>query len=412
MVTPAEGETLSNLYQLGQVIGTGGMGVVFRARQLNVSRDVAVKIMHSHLSKDETAIRRFQNEVRIISQLRHPNTLRLYDCQLDDGGHLFIVTELLSGRPLSEEIQRNGALDVARVIRVIDSVCRSLSEAHAAGIVHRDLKPENIFIDRVGTEDVVKVLDFGVAKLLEARDAVTQPGAICGTPEYMAPEQIKAEPVDHRADIYALGAVAHEMLTGLPPFRGDHSFDVFHLQLSEPPPRIERPIPPALRALVHAMLEKDPEKRPQSVEEIRLLLPDPDKTSDTTALIEITIDHEATERAPIPAQAPRAARRLLLGACLAAAIAIVTLGWLAADEPPPPEAPVEIAEPPRAIEPQRQVVEPEQKPAAPPRFTEEKRGVEPSRAKPKLKKKPRVKKRDRVEKPAGNRWDKPQDVDL
>lgn len=271
------GATLADQYRILEVIGEGGMGVVFRARQLNVNRDVAVKVLHRRLASDHRAVAQFENEAKIISQLRHPNTLRLYDCLRTPDGEFLIVTELLTGAPLAKILASKGRLATDLACRIIDGVLGSLAEAHAAGIVHRDLKPENVFIDRVRTEDIVKVLDFGIARITEGVECLTLPGRINGTPIYMAPEQIRGERADHRTDLYALGIMFYEMLAGTPPFTEESIPKLLeqHLDLAPEPLRSKAPklgVTAELERLILQLLEKDRAKRPQSVDELRLRL--------------------------------------------------------------------------------------------------------------------------------------------
>lgn len=268
------GQTLADQYRLLEIIGAGGFGVVFRARQLKVERDVAVKILHPQMATDAVAVQRFENEARIVSQLRHPNTLRLHDTGRAPNGLLFIVTELLSGRPLSDVLASSGRLPLDRSVFIIDAICGSLAEAHAAGIVHRDLKPENVYIDRVGSDDVVKVLDFGIAKILECDARITRPGSLSGTPHYMSPELASGGTVDGRADVYALGIMLYQMLSGELPFPGTSLVEVLKGHLFEPPPSLsvkhpELLVPVELDALIQRMLEKSPDQRPRSVDEVR-----------------------------------------------------------------------------------------------------------------------------------------------
>jgi serine/threonine protein kinase len=272
------GTILGGQYQIEDVIGEGGIGIVYRARQLTVGRHVAIKVLRKQYANDDLAVRRFENEATAISRLRHPNTLRLYDCQRTPDGDLYIVTELLTGSPLSDVLKRELRLPIHRAVRTLDEVCRSLAEAHAAGIVHRDLKPPNIFLDRIGNEDVVKVLDFGIAKILQTSSTITRAGAVPGTPHYMSPEHATASRIDHRADIYSLGVILFQMVAGVPPFEGTAVIDILQKHITDPPPSLKSivpdvDVPPELERLVHWMLAKSPDERPQSVDEIRNHLP-------------------------------------------------------------------------------------------------------------------------------------------
>jgi serine/threonine protein kinase len=267
------GEVLDNRYEVLERIGEGGMGVVFKARQLGVDRLVAIKVLHAELTSRDTLVKRFENEARAVSQLRHPNTIRLYDWQRGDDGHVFIVTELLTGVPLARVLADERRLEAERALRIIDAICRSLSEAHSAGIIHRDLKPENVFIDHIGNDDVIKVLDFGLAKF-EGGQVATLPGRVSGTPLYMSPEQISGKPCDGRTDVYALGVVLYEMLTGATPFAAQSAVLIFEGHMYNAPPTFaerapDLTVPPELEALVREMLAKNPDERPQNVEEVR-----------------------------------------------------------------------------------------------------------------------------------------------
>jgi serine/threonine protein kinase len=263
---PLIGHVLNRQFEILSLIGTGGMGAVYRARQLSVNREVAVKVLRLDRDHGENAAIRFENESKIVSRLRHPNTLRLFDCQRTEDGRLFLVTELLAGAPLSR-VMRAEALSIDRIVKILEQICGSLSEAHRVGIVHRDIKPQNIFIDRVGAEDVVKVLDFGIAKLAGS-DSLTGSGVI-GTAHYMAPEQASGADVDARADIYSLGTMVYLMLDGRLPFHGSTPVSVLYQHIHNEPPPLGANVPPALAELVMAMLAKDPDRRPQSMDDVR-----------------------------------------------------------------------------------------------------------------------------------------------
>ncbi len=267
------GAVLDGRYQILEVLAEGGFGKVYVARQLNIDRKVAIKVMRREARASEDLVLRFEAEAKIISELRHPNTLKLFDYGKTDEGTLYLVTELLSGRPLSA-LLAEGPLQEAAALEILREVCLSLDEAHAQGIVHRDLKPANIFLEKVGGQEVVKVLDFGVAKV-NPNEALASPGTpntvagtIVGTPAYMSPEAVDARPIGAKSDLYSLGVVAYECLTGRLPFVGSpiaqiagHGFD-----------RPKRPSTlagaPALdrrvEDLVMRLLEKDPDARAAS----------------------------------------------------------------------------------------------------------------------------------------------------
>jgi serine/threonine-protein kinase len=269
------GTNILGRFQVQSKIGEGGMGAVYRAVQTSMDRPVAIKILLRNLVKDDRFVQRFQNEALAVSRLAHPNTVRVIDFGQVDDATLFIAMELLDGQPLQRVMRRHGALPARRTMRVLTQVCRSLAEAHSKGIIHRDLKPDNLFISDVDdSHDFVKVLDFGVAKLVDDKSAgsLTQTHMLLGTPKYMAPEQAMSRGVDARSDLYSLGVIAYEMLTGASPFRGE-AMAVLYKQVNEPPPPMREiasdvVVPPELEQFVYRMLEKDPDLRPQSASEV------------------------------------------------------------------------------------------------------------------------------------------------
>jgi eukaryotic-like serine/threonine-protein kinase len=254
-------------YELLEVIGCGGSAIVYRAYQRSADRPVAVKILR------ENGLPRFEREARIIGKLRHPNTIRLYDVGRTEDGDLYLVTELLHGRSLADVLSE-GAFTPARAIEVVKQIAGSLSEAHRVGIIHRDIKPANVFLDRIGDDDVVKVLDFGIARELTSA-AVSRSDLMLGSPVYMAPEQVSGTSFDHRADIYALGVLLHHLLSGRPPFGAATAQEMLamHLTQQAPPIWVDRAnlssVHIALERLVVSMLEKSPDARPQSMAEVR-----------------------------------------------------------------------------------------------------------------------------------------------
>lgn len=268
------GTVLNGRYRLQEKIGEGGMGAVYRGMQEPIGRAVAVKVLQQELASDKTAVRRFFNEARVVSRLRHPNTVTLYDFgQSEETEHLFIVMEFLSGTPLGGLIDAKD-LDLPGILEIVDQICQSLEEAHEKGIIHRDLKPDNVFIDRVGTRNIVKVLDFGLAKVPDSAEHLTRTGTVFGTPAYMSPEQAQGNPMNHLSDIYALGIILFELLAGEPPFTGESIMQVALKQVTEQPPNIVdmtrfRPLPLGVSAVVMDMLEKDQTRRPPSIQDIR-----------------------------------------------------------------------------------------------------------------------------------------------
>ena len=236
------GRTLPGGYRVSHLIGVGGMGRVYCAEQVALGRTVAVKVVHPHLAGDELAAARFLNEARAASRLSHPNTVAVFDFGRTAEGQPYIVMEYLRGRDLGRVAQSEGPLPLRRVADVMRQTLAALEEAHALGIVHRDLKPDNIVLEPLRSGlDFVKVVDFGLAKILESEavtpgSVLTRPGLVCGTPEYMSPEQGRGDPLDGRADLYSLAVVLFELLTGRIPFLGESATKMLLLHLDEPPP--------------------------------------------------------------------------------------------------------------------------------------------------------------------------------
>ncbi len=264
------GTVVGHRFEIVSRIGAGGMGVVYKARQLGMDRWVAVKVLLKELAHDNKVVKRFKIEALAASRLTHPNTIRIYDFGQTEDANLYIAMEFLEGQSLHQALRREGPMPARRVLHILKQIAASLSEAHSKGIVHRDLKPDNIFLTTVdGDPDFVKVLDFGVAKLREAdrrQGTLTQAGVIFGTPRYMAPEQCRSLSVDHRADLYALGVIAYEALTGVPPFDAESPLAILiqHVQESPRPLAAVRPdveVPEEVERLVMRCLEKSPERR-------------------------------------------------------------------------------------------------------------------------------------------------------
>jgi serine/threonine-protein kinase len=219
------------------------MGRVYRAEQQALGRTVAVKIIHNHLLNDESASARFITEARAASQLNHPNSVGIIDFGNTEDGLLYLVMEYLRGRDLARVLHESGLLEIPRVVDVIRQVLAALDEAHELGIIHRDLKPENIILEpRRGGGDYVKVVDFGLAKI-QAQRSMTRPGIVCGTPDYMAPEQGRGDPLDGRSDLYAVGVILFFLLTGRLPFEGDSPTQVVLMHLTMPTPASRTPAP-------------------------------------------------------------------------------------------------------------------------------------------------------------------------
>lgn len=272
------GQTIGGRFEVLSKLGAGGMGAVYRARQQGMDRDVAIKVLLEEMARSETVTRRFTIEALAVSRLKHPNTIQIFDFGKTDNGNLYIAMELLEGSTLHDLLKGSPRLPIRRALRIIAGVAGSLSEAHGKEIIHRDLKPENIFLTRVGKdEDFVKVLDFGVAKLRDGagdgKGTLTKAGSIFGTPRYMSPEQASARPVDARSDLYSLGVILYEMVSGRPPFIEETPL---HLLLAHahktPPPLCEAcpdlALPREVDALITRLLEKLPQSRVQTAAEL------------------------------------------------------------------------------------------------------------------------------------------------
>jgi serine/threonine-protein kinase len=272
---PLIGRTVGGAYLLQELIGVGGMGRVYRAEQNMLGRTVAVKVIHPHLLGDDQTVARFYNEARAASRLNHPNSVSIIDFGRTEDGILYLVMEHLAGKDLAHILAEEGPLPFGRICALLRNVVSALGEAHALGVVHRDLKPENVIVRRVrrGAEQV-KVVDFGLAHIVgPGGTSITTPGLVCGTPDYMAPEQGRGENVDGRGDLYAAGVVLFEMLTDRLPFEADTPTKVVfkHIHDPIPDPRVVAPhraIPDDLAEICIKALQKKPEARYQSADEL------------------------------------------------------------------------------------------------------------------------------------------------
>lgn len=286
---------LGERYRLEALIAAGGMGRVYRATQLPLMREVAVKVMVAPPTAKTEFRRRFLLEASVCARLKHPNIVIVHDYGETDAGELYMTMELLDGEPLKDLLKREGPLEPLRAIHIALQIARALRDAHAEGIAHRDLKPGNVFVDRQLIDDehevdAVKVLDFGLVKVYEderpdVEEDVTGEDVMLGSPRYMSPEQILCEPVDARSDIYSFGALLFAMLGGRPPFVGRSAMEVMHQHLKRPPPdfastltKLDQPpgwkVPTALEAVVHRCLQKEVDDRYQDVEALIQALKD------------------------------------------------------------------------------------------------------------------------------------------
>jgi serine/threonine-protein kinase len=260
-------------YRIERVIGRGGMGHVYGATHPIIGKKVAIKILNPFLSENPDAVERFMLEARAVNQIGHPNIVDIFTFgQLADG-RSYMAMEWLRGETLA--LRRKRPISIEEICHILDSVCAALEAAHEHNIVHRDLKPDNVFLVQVkGSQPMVKLLDFGIAKLIgddAARSEHTRTGHLLGTPAYLSPEQARGKGVDYRSDLYSLGVMAFELFVGERPFESDVMMDliVAHLQQAPPRPSQLRPqLPPSVDALLLALLEKDPLRRP-SMEVVR-----------------------------------------------------------------------------------------------------------------------------------------------
>ena len=319
------GSVLAGQYRLEELLGAGGMGTVYRACQLSVERQVAVKLISGERDSPEH-VERFRREAAALAKLRHPNTVHLLDFGVADGGKPFIVMELLSGIDLEHHIARE-QISLRGALLITRQIARAVSEAHAVGVIHRDLKPSNIYISQIeGGDSFVKVMDFGVAGFRDRAEhsTLTVRGAVVGTAAYMSPEQAQGMEVDARADVYSLGAILFELLAGRTPFQAPSALSMLVAHINEPAPRLSDCKPEyaqseSLQALLDKLLAKAPADRPESASEVVALL---------DALIEqVGLSHTDPERLTVPQLVMRERPRLRFSPWMLLGL-IVVLGGL------------------------------------------------------------------------------------
>jgi serine/threonine protein kinase len=301
------GALIADRYLVHQRLGHGGSGNIYYAEHVSLRRKVAIKVLHHELSRDDLAIERFRREATTVSQIDNEHIVEVLDFGRLSDGRLFLAMEYLEGETLQDALAREGTLPIAKVVDILTQLGEALMEAHAMGYIHRDLRPRNVFLARRrGRDGFVKLLDFGLAKLVEREGeaASTSLGMTFGDPHYMSPEQSHGEPVDRRGDIYSLGIIAFQMLTGRPPFLGEKVFDVLtaHLENDPPPPSSLRgDVPAWLDAVVLRMLAKKPDDRFVTVYRLVEALRE-GRSSGHIMSDELA---RATLTAPPPAPAPR-----------------------------------------------------------------------------------------------------------
>jgi eukaryotic-like serine/threonine-protein kinase len=263
-MSPRVGVTLSGRYRLQRLIATGGMGQVWEAVDSRLGRRVAVKVLKQEFSQDPEFIERFRAEARTTAMLNHPGIAQVHDygeSQLDgEGRTAYLVMELVNGEPLNSVLKRTGRLSLRHALDMLEQTGRALQVAHAAGLVHRDVKPGNILITPTGQ---VKITDFGIAKAVDAAP-VTQTGMVMGTAQYIAPEQALGHDATPSSDVYSLGVVGYEVVSGKRPFTGDGALTVAMKHIKEPPPPLPAELPPNVRELIEITLVKNPQMRYRS----------------------------------------------------------------------------------------------------------------------------------------------------
>ncbi len=271
------GTELDGRYRIDALLGSGGMGAVFRGHHRFMDQAVAVKVLRPHLARDPSAVKRFVREARGTLKIASDHAVKVLDFAVTDAGLLYMVLELLDGRTVGAELASDGAIAPRRAVRIARQVCAALAAAHRVGLIHRDLKPDNLMLVRRGADpDHVKVLDFGLAKVMEGAGeqalsmaALTQGGIVFGTPDYMAPEQALGQALDGRCDLYALGATLYEMVTGEAPFPRDSPLEVLAAHVRDPVPSARArvaTVPVSLDGLIARCLAKEPDARPATAD--------------------------------------------------------------------------------------------------------------------------------------------------
>jgi len=323
------GETIAGRYELAEVVGHGGMSTVYKARDSLLERNVVLKVLHQQYSEDEDFVERFKREARSVAQLQHPNIVTVID-RGEEGGRQYIVFEYVDGENLKELVVRKGRLDVRTTLGVGLEIARALSFAHGHGLVHRDVKPQNVLLNGDGG---AKVTDFGIARSLDVEHSMTQTGTVLGTSNYIAPEQANGRPVGAQTDVYSLGIVLYEMLTGEVPFPGENFVAVAMKHIQEPSPSVldaRGDVPLRVAEMIDRALEKDPEQRFPTMDafadEIEANLAELDRGEDGAVTMVVpaaqrlrqqTGPHKAVSRVP-----------LLIGLLGALAIGAVVVGLL------------------------------------------------------------------------------------
>jgi serine/threonine-protein kinase len=266
------GQLIAERYRVEELLGEGGMGAVYRATHIQLQKSVALKVLHAHLTQIDEAVARFEREAVASARIEHANVVNATDFGRLDDGAFFLVLEYVKGKSLRDLLD-NGPLPEPRALHIAKQIVQALGAAHSQGIIHRDLKPDNVMlVEKDGDGDFVKVLDFGIAKINSSRETktptLTRFGAVFGTPQYMAPEQAAGRTVDVRADLYAVGIILHEMLSGRAPFDADDLLVLLTQQMTQPPPALPNWVSPSTNELIARLLEKEPESRFQTASDL------------------------------------------------------------------------------------------------------------------------------------------------
>ncbi|MCC7532113.1 MAG: protein kinase [Candidatus Melainabacteria bacterium] len=270
------GKKIEGKYEVQSILGEGGMAIVYKAYHTKMERLVVIKVMQGWLLSNKNAVERFERESKMTAKLAHPNIVTVFDYGVLNQKEPYLVMEYIKGESLGDKIARQGALPFATAAGIIIQICRGLQEAHNVGIIHRDLKPDNILLqDRSDRPDWVKIVDFGISHLVQGNKRLTKTGKMVGTPEYIAPEQLKDKPLDIRTDLYALGIILYETLTGRVPFEGESAEAILMKHLLEPPPPLsfhndDFAEGTPFDAIIAKALRKEPDERYQTATEFRL----------------------------------------------------------------------------------------------------------------------------------------------
>ena len=274
------GQVIAGRYRLTRLLGQGGMGEVYAAEHVHITKRVAVKVLHPEIGSNPEALARFKQEAQSASSIGHDNIVLIDDFGQMDDGRFYLCMEFLEGASLAEEMAIPGAMESVRALSLMLQVCDGLSAAHKKGIVHRDMKPENVFITRRSDgEELVKILDFGIAKVsgTDENQGLTKTGTVFGTPHYMSPEQALGQKLDHRADVYSMGVMLFEVFTGQVPFKAESFMGILSQHITKPPPAPStmtpgRSIARPIEAIILKAMSKEPDKRHGTMAELRVEL--------------------------------------------------------------------------------------------------------------------------------------------